>query len=148
VYAISVGSVGSVRGEFTVRLNPVAPPANDDFANAVTVTGLNPSLAGSLYNATREPGETTAEDPYGTVWYRWTAPANGSVIIDSGGVMAASVYLGDSVDHLTPVYEQGFDQYLPTFSAVAGTTYNIAVMSYLPGWFSVGLSLSPTNPSP
>ena len=28
VYSISVGTVGAQRGEFTVRLNPVAPPVN------------------------------------------------------------------------------------------------------------------------
>jgi len=126
-----------------VRLNPVAPPVNDDFANALTVTGANPTLAGSLFNATREAGETTPNAPWGTVWYRWTAPASGHVLIDSSGIMASSVYLGNSVTSLTPVYEQGFDQYLPEFNVVAGTTYNIAVMSYLPGAFSFGLTLTP-----
>ena len=101
-YSMSVGSVGSPRGEFTVRFNGVAPPANDDFANSVTVTGSNTNLVGTLYNATREVGEPTpgGQESYGTVWYRWTAPANGQVIIDSGGVMAASVYrdLGNRSD--------------------------------------------------
>lgn len=64
--------------------SPPPPPANDDFANAVDLSGLTipdwPStvtVTGDTTGATLEPGEMTAPDLLGSVWYRFTAPPGG-----------------------------------------------------------------------
>ena len=73
---------------------------NDLFANATQIEGANGSLSGTTVGATfPESGEP---DPSGvidhTVWYAWTAPANGpatfSIAAEFDG--AAAVYTGSA----------------------------------------------------
>ena len=67
-----------------------AQPVNDFFVNAVTLSGPSGSVAGNNIGATAEPGEPNhgfgagflgGNVPWGaSVWYRWVAPTNGSVV--------------------------------------------------------------------
>ena len=75
--SVEVGSDGTGQSETAQR------PAHDDFAAAAVITGEQGSHRLDLLLATPEPGEPlfTPRDgrPAGSVWYRWTAPANGPV---------------------------------------------------------------------
>jgi hypothetical protein len=127
-----------------------AQPANDDFANAFVISGSNGTTNGDNISATLEnnepeifPGDSADE----TVWYAWTAPANGAYtfsITSSDFDALFAVYTGNSVDALTEVnfgYNiisfGGFN--LPiTFTAAAGTTYYIQVDGWPDGGYPEG----------
>lgn len=58
----------------------MAPPANDNFASAITLTGASGSESGTVFEATREASESSTL--FGgtvarSVWYKWTCPASG-----------------------------------------------------------------------
>jgi len=68
------------------------PPANDNFANAQTISGCSSSVNGSSFGATSEAGEpshdptdTSSLSPIHTVWYQWQAPSSGSTTITTNG---------------------------------------------------------------
>lgn len=127
-------------GPFTLTWRAITPPANDNFGAAQPVQGLSGVTTGSLLGAGREPGEPAHQRGAGspTVWYRWTAPVNGSsgvtVRSTSGGDISMAIYTGSSVSGLTRVAEgfnyPGAGSSSASFTAVAGTTYSIAVAAY------------------
>src|SRR6266516_1252771 len=95
-------------------LSLLAQPANDNFADAEDVTGLNGGLFGSVTNdlssATAEPGEPNhAGFPANaTIWYRWTAPQNGEVQLDTlsspfGSDTVLAVYTGNTLTTLRQI---------------------------------------------
>src|SRR5438132_9748728 len=116
--------------------NP-APPPNDAFANGQSLSGSTGSVSGSNVNATKETGEPNHAGNSGghSVWYRWTAPANTPVTIDTIGSSfdtLLGVYTGSSVITLTTIASNddidGPNQpSRVSFTPVAGTTYQIAV---------------------
>ena len=98
--------------------------------------GFRESFSSVNTEATKEPGEPNHVGNVGgkSVWWSWTAPANGSVALDTVGSSfdtLLAVYTGSSVSNLTSVAadnDSGTNgASLLTFSAVAGTEYNIAV---------------------
>lgn len=115
-----------------------APPTNDDFANATESLGMFGVLSGSNFEATKEPAEPDhAGDAGGrSVWWRWTAPWDGCLLLDTFGsdfntVLAA--YTGSSTDALTLVAandDTDGSQSAIAFDVVEGTTYSIAVDGY------------------
>jgi hypothetical protein len=110
-------------------------PANDMFTNRITLTGSSVSAAGWNIGATKETGERTYSVTGGkSVWWTWTAPTNGSVIIDTVGSTFDTfleVFTGASVSNLVQVAVD--DDHGPggasqvSFSANQGTVYQIAV---------------------
>lgn len=85
-----------------------APPANDSFAAAAVIAGPTGSIDGTNLEATKEGGEPDhAENSGGrSVWYRWTAPLSGAVLLDtctSSFDTLLAAYRGDSVTALTPI---------------------------------------------
>jgi Ca2+-binding RTX toxin-like protein len=153
-YEVAVDGVGDQEGNFDLAMLLASPtPANDNFADATKLSGApTPAVAvnGSTFGATSEPGEPDHADlsatetflPNATVWYDWTAPTSGKVIVNLGGPFllgGVGVYTGSSVDSLTKVAagisEEDFGfigggQGPPAvvgFNSVAGTTYHIAV---------------------
>ncbi|MDB6079523.1 MAG: hypothetical protein JWO82_3270 [Akkermansiaceae bacterium] len=72
-----------------VLFQPVQAPANDDFANAATLTGASPSAYGWGTFATREVTEPAQDkaDESNSTWWQWTVPAT--------GLMAVVQYNGD-----------------------------------------------------
>ena len=131
-------------------------PANDDFARAITLIGTNLSWSGNTYYATMEPGEPShpAGHDGSTVWYHWTAPANGVVriAIPTGGGVALTVFRGDSLTNLALVAanpeQDDFSammtplQPLLHFATRTGETYTIQVSSR---WWGV-MIMSATRP--
>lgn len=129
----------------------VACADNDDFDEAQMLSGFTASVPGTTRGATRQPGAgepdhcVTATGPGQdcfawigdhSVWYSWTAPAPGPVTIDTCTAAIDSilaVYTGSALNALTRVVDDN-NACLPgsfgsrvTFTAVAGTTYRIAV---------------------
>ena len=115
---------------------PQQPP-NDNFANAITLSGFTPSAGGTNALATKETGEPDhGGNPGGkSVWWNWTAPSSGDATINTNGSNFAAllgVYTGSSVNALTPVVPNGPSRpQAPNssiaFAATAGVTYRIAI---------------------
>lgn len=114
---------------------PPPPPANDNFAAAEVISGQTGTVAGTTVSATRETGEPYHAGYYGvgSVWYLWTAPANGTMEFNtSGSVISNSlaVYTGNQVTGLTPIASNsGYPQSSVTFAVTSGTVYRVAVDS-------------------
>lgn len=125
---------GSARSatEFAV----LSPPANDDFAQAQAIAGNSGTISGRNTDATKESGEPDhAANPGGhSIWYSWTAPANGRFTFDtvgSGIDTLLAIYTGGALNSLTAVASN--DDASPGtisragFTASSGTVYRIAV---------------------
>lgn len=143
-----MGEPGSDFGPFDWAFIGAAP-ANDDFADAETITGLSGSVSGDNSYATSEDGEpvyaydldvdTTYYMP--TVWYEWTAPSTGyfrfwTDVADPDIDTDLAVFTGPAVDDLIQIVENsdGFDpatdfSSIIEFSATIGVTYYIRVFS-------------------
>ncbi|MFP4144238.1 MAG: FG-GAP-like repeat-containing protein [Phycisphaeraceae bacterium] len=126
----------------------LAAPANDNFADAAILEGENAHASGTNVDSTHEEGEPNHHpgevENTGSVWWRWTAPANARVRLDTIGSdydTVVGVYTGDAVDDLEPIVrnddfnatwydgDNPWVSYL-SFDAVAGRTYHIAVDGY------------------
>lgn len=115
-------------------------PANDSFAGAQVLSGAAGTVTGSTVGATKEPGEPAhGGNPGGaSVWYQWTAPANGTLTVDtftSGFDTLLEAYTGSAIASLTPVVANDDDNgtlqsRAGPFTVTAGTTYLIAVDGY------------------
>lgn len=114
---------------------------NDLFANRMVLTGPSVTTTGSNQNATKETGEPIHGGNTGgrSVWWTWTAPASGTVTIDTAGSnfdTLLSVYTGSSVSTLTSVasndddWAGGLTTSKVAFAVTAGTVYQIAVDGY------------------
>jgi hypothetical protein len=151
-YRIQMRSVGGA--PFTLHWNYADPPPNDNFANALILAGVAGSVAGTNRDATKEFGESNHAGGAGgaSVWYRWTAPVSGEVTFDTIGFRSQSpnsfryltalmaVYTGTNLNALTEVVKNATENKV-TFTATAGTTYQIAVDSgpYTGGGFLPGI---------
>lgn len=145
----SCSSAQSRRAHLTVLPRPV-PPGNDRFVDSIALSGTTAMGVGTLRGATVEAGEPSGTPSVSgaSVWWHWTATANGPVVIDlSGGNFdaACSVYTGSAVSALRSVAsnchescisngEGGApicvcDALLPQFQfeAVSGVTYHVRV---------------------
>lgn len=141
---------GALSGPVILNWNQlVGAPANDSFSAATALTGSQGGVSGRNHNGTKQNGEPNhAGNPGGrSVWFSWTAPAGGDVVIDTMGSTfdtLLAVYTGGNVNNLTLVAQN--DDAVPldlngdgtndsafiffsrvTFAAVSGTTYRIAV---------------------
>ena len=87
-------------GNARLLLQPVEPPANDDFAAAKAIAGDAPSADAWTTFATREPGEPAGKpDESESVWWRYTARRTGLLaVIQSAGTVAA--YTGTALTNL------------------------------------------------
>jgi hypothetical protein len=115
-----------------------APPANDNFANAQVVGPALPvAVPASNVEATAEPGEPSisGNPAVSSVWFRWTAPAPGTVVVDlckngfTGSqtpFTAFAVRTGATLGTLALTTEMAGDC-SRRFSAVAGVEYKIQV---------------------
>ena len=118
--------------------NSSSPPLNDNFANAQTLLGTSPSVAGANVNATKENIEPNHSGNTGgkSVWYQWTASATKTVTIDTVGSnfdTLLAIYTGNALNNLTlvtnnnDIIHSANLQSRVTFNAIAGTVYRIAV---------------------
>ena len=131
--SVEVGSDGTGQSETAQR------PAHDDFAAAAVIRGEQGSHRLDLLLATPEPGEPLFMPrdgrPAGSVWYRWTAPANGPVRFEipgpGGGAGARNdridVFRGDRISALERVAS---DQWGAMFFAEKGQAYRVRVSNF------------------
>lgn len=128
----------SVEKDFTLTVaTPVNAPLNDNFANAIPLTGSTVNAVGSNAHATKESGEPRHAFRRGgrSVWWKWTPPLTGVATISTRGSpfdTLLGIYTGASVYALAGVASQDdispYDLDSETrFFAVAGTNYYIAV---------------------
>lgn len=135
----------------------LVPSGSDLFAFATVLTGsLTTDTGTDNTTATGEPGEP---NPFGdasinSVWWQWTAPASGTVEVNTQGSAlddtTLAVYTGSSVGNLTLVGMN--DDYYNfqsrvQFTAVAGTTYHFAADGFdnLTGGIVLNLATAPAN---
>jgi len=116
----------------------LAGPPNDNFANAITLTGNSATTNGSNANATLEflePPHHGRNTAGASVWWRWTAPVSGPVVIDTVGSAIdtlLAVYTGTTLTALLPVAANnnqavGNNTSRVAFVAQAGAVYRIAI---------------------
>ena len=134
-----------------------AAPVNDNFANALVISGTTNTVTGTNTLATEEAGEPDHGGAITSksVWWRWTSPVNSAVVLDclSTGPSfspAIGVYTGSAVSALSPIAgASGFFLGSPSarvgFAARSGITYRIAVdsISSAAGVFNLTLRTVP-----
>ncbi len=138
--SIAVDGAGTLEGIFSLNyyFQPTVPGLiNDSFANRSIVPGVSATVTGSNISATEEPGEpihSPLAAPTASVWWEWTAPTNGVVVVDTFGSdfdSVLAVYTGSDLNALSLV--TGNDdagstaQSRATWNCVAGLSYLIAV---------------------
>jgi hypothetical protein len=138
-YHVAVDGFSEATGNITLSLavGPVvSPPANDNFVQSTALTGRSVAVNGSNENASAEASEPghTGLPAISSVWWKWTAPDTGGVIVDTAGSdfdTLLGVYTGRTLSELTAVASNDDDGNLftsrTTFSATKGLVYYIAV---------------------
>ncbi len=138
-YEIRVG--GYLGDEGNIVLNSdvsVPPPANDDFSNTIALGSLPFNTTGTNVGATTEPGEQELTIASATVWWFFTAPGDGTVVVDTFGSDFDTVlhiyegfFAGATVADLIPVTNNdqagGTNQSQVTFMVNGGDCYEIRV---------------------
>ena len=117
---------------------PSAPLANDNFGDALAVTGVSGEVVVSNVGATAEPGEPDHADRSGgrSVWLTWTAPTTGTATIsiasdDAAVGYAAAAYTGHTVDslHELAAAAQPGESSILRFPVVASGRAHVAIDS-------------------
>src|SRR5437667_12168290 len=114
----------------------LAQPANDNFADRITLIGTNITFTASNVGATAEPGEPLHWGRAGgsSVWWAWKAQANGQAQIATDGSSfdtVLAVYVGSEVTNLSLL--AGNDDHVGTntslvyFQTTQNTEYEIVV---------------------
>jgi PKD domain len=147
-YYIQAGASFTSSGSSGITLEFIAPPANDNFADAKTVSTLPYSDTVDVTAATTEQGEPTSSctgyQQSGSAWYRFTPSESGSVSATANYPNLVAAYSGPSLANLTSLGCRNFGGML-TFRAEAGTTYYLQLAGIY-GSTSVQLQLVKTPP--
>ncbi len=123
-------------GVSVVAFTALTTPGNDNFASAQVITGTSGTVSGNNTAATKEVQEPNHAGNNGgkSIWYRWTAPVSGPSTFNTQGSTfdtLLAVYTGSSLNTLAQVASNdnipGTNTSSVSFSAVAGTVYQIAV---------------------
>jgi subtilisin family serine protease len=136
VRALSTG--GDSRWSRRVQARPQQLVLNDAFAAATELVGDSGATVGSTLAATRELGEPIHGGYGGTasIWYQWTAPANGSITVATQGSTFDTLlgaYTGDALDSLVARAKNddaSGERVLwsrVTFTVVKDTKYSVAI---------------------
>lgn len=134
----SGATLSDAQGVGTIMNDDSSAPANDHFASA-TALGASGALTATNVNATKQAGEPNHAGFAGghSIWYRWTAPGNGPVSVDTFGSnfdTMLGIYIGTAVDALTTVASNddapNTIHSRVTFNATGGVVYRIAVDGY------------------
>jgi alpha-tubulin suppressor-like RCC1 family protein len=138
-YSVMVTNGGGSVTSDPALLTVLGTPANDAFAARIALSGLDTEVAGYNYFAGLESGEPKHANRNGgaSVWWTWTAPANGVVTIDTMGSSfdtLLAVYRGDRLADLESQADDddsgGNGTSQLHFTASFGVSYQIAVDGY------------------
>jgi len=122
-------------GFFSLNIQFFPAPANDDFEQRAPITSNDQSEEIALQAASRQSGEPSHGGGNGSLWWTWTAPADGQATVratQAGDfVPRVAAYQGDDLASLATVAPLtlehiGHTRQL-TFDAEAGQTYALAV---------------------
>lgn len=111
-------------------------PSNDNFSEAAEISGVSFLVRGSNKSTSWENGEPEHAKSQGgvSVWWKWTAPADGGVVFSTKGSnfdTLLAVYTGEDLGRLSVVASNNNAGTAPHsevhFAAQAGVTYFIAV---------------------
>ncbi len=130
--------------------------ANNNFADALPLTGIQPSITGSSANADKEPDEPNhiggANAGGASIWYKWVAPLSTMINVSTAGSSFDTVlgaYTGTALNALTAKGNNddednpnGILTSLISFDTVAGTNYFFAVDGFNGASGDVVLSVS------
>jgi hypothetical protein len=121
----------------------IVRPQNDDYENAIVLTGYAVTTATSNMEATMQCTPTLPWEPKDcepeyadnqgghSIWYKWTAPDDGFCVLSGSGNgfgLLLGAYRGTSVKALSLLGVNALNGGGPVgFTASAGTTYSIAV---------------------
>ncbi len=153
-YQISVDGYNGASGQISLAIisNNVA---NDNFANRIPLTGSNFTVTGANLGASLETGEPKNAGVTGgkSVWWSWTSPFSGQASITTAGSTfdtTLGVYTGSNVNSLVAVVSNDDESGSiltsnVTFSAVAGTTYQISVDGYKGASGQISLAIAAIN---
>lgn len=157
-YWIQLGVNSGTTTTGVLNYASAAPPANDDFADAILLTGASGSTTGDNSGATLEDGEPRLplNNTSSSVWWKWVATSSGILEVDLAGSavnLAAGVYRGASLDALVRVGAS--DSWYDTGAAIttqpprvrcrvtAGETYYLLVAgNYTVNWGAISLAWS------
>ena len=141
-----------------VGVDPISVrPPNDLFASAETLPGAAGRVNGTNLRASAETGEpnhAAASTPVESVWYRWTAPAAGTLSVDTYGSSldtTLAAYTGAVVNALTQRAannDAGGVQSFISVAVTAGEVLQIAVdgAGTAESIFSLNYFFQPTVP--
>jgi len=133
------GWTGSTVLNWSLSGTAPAPPVipNDMFTDATAISGATGQITGTTAGAKRESGEPTHGDASGraSIWYRWTAPASGTLQLSTQGSAFDTLlagYSGDALRSLTQLGANDDNGGGGLWSSIAmpvtqGSTYRIAV---------------------
>ena len=155
-YYFAVDGRNGAGGAVALNLvfNSQSKPANDDFANAIVLTGSSANSTANSSAATAQSGEPNHRgySAKKSLWWTWTAAESGPVRISTSGSAfdtVLAVYTGSSLYSLSEMASSddanGSSQGAVEFEAVSGTTYQIAVDGYDGESGAVALSISQTS---
>ncbi len=110
------------------RIHALSRPPNDDYAGRVRLEGQNAEFSESFEGTGRESGEPQAHSGFHTLWWEWTAPEDGWVVLEdaSGGNTSLAAYLPPSFFGMVPVLAQNIGSRRMMFEVPRGQTYMIA----------------------
>jgi hypothetical protein len=146
-YYLAVSGYAGSGDLFSLRIRPVVPPVNDNFADRIPLSGT--TTEGSTIDASAESGEPL-EDSFAdkTVWWSWTAPESRKVSVwlsNASEFLRCRVFNGTSLSTLSLVGSGPGSSEL-ILDAQAGQTYAIQVSGRRPATFV--LNVAPLLPPP
>lgn len=135
---------------FTLRIRPVNPPPNDDFANAVVISGTNQVIEGTVLNATHDGNTSIYALGQANVWYRWEAPSDGLFLTSVNSdfeAIQSYVYQGTNLLQRVGQGISGLKQGT-AFYATNGGVYWISADGYSAFASNFTLTVSAQTPPP
>lgn len=134
-YYLAVGGYGGAQGDLVLRRMLVGLPVSDAFAVPLPLAPAGGALEVATTTASAERGEPAHDGDAAahSVWFTWTAPADGPVTFSSCGSdfdTVLAVYAGSTLGTLTRLASDDDTCELGARAGVvatAGTTYRIAL---------------------
>ena len=134
---LDITAPGKTNAQLTVNYSIAEPAPNNVLGKATLIAGNPVSVTGSNRRSDSETGEPQHGNVGGgqTVWWRWVAPEDGVVVIDTVGSdfdTVLAVYQGGQVNQLTELaanddFASGTTQSRLEFSAGMGESFAIVV---------------------